>query len=38
MFKTVLVPLLGQGGDKEVLETAREIMLDNGPVSCKTSA
>lgn len=30
MFKTVLVPLLGQGGDKEVLETAREIMLDNG--------
>lgn len=30
MFKTVLVPLFGQGGDKQALETAREIMLDNG--------
>ena len=30
MFKTVLVPLLGQGGDKQALETAREVMLDNG--------
>ena len=30
MFKTVLVPLLGRGRDSEVLETAREVMLDMG--------
>ena len=30
MFKTVLVPLLGQGRDKDALETAREVMLDSG--------
>ena len=30
MFKIVLVPLLGLGGDKDVLETARQVMLDSG--------
>ena len=35
MFKTALVPLLGQENDKEALETAREIMLDdNGHLDC----
>ena len=35
MFKTVLVPLLGQGNDKETLEAAYEIMhSDGGHLDC----
>jgi nucleotide-binding universal stress UspA family protein len=34
MFKTLLVPLFGQGGDKETLEIAYKLLIDQGHMNC----